>query len=105
MVDPLDDFGRFSEPARLIMSSLAEGPKHGYAMVKDVDDFAGVKLGAGTLYGALSRLESRGWIEALPAQGRQRPYRLTASGAEVLTAQLQRLQRTTTVALRRLGLA
>ena len=74
----------FTEPVVLVLTSLADGPKHGYALAKDIESFAGAKLGPGTLYGALSRLEERGWIEALPAEERRRPYRITASGAECL---------------------
>ena len=59
----LDDFGRFSEPALLILISLAEGPKHGYSMTEDISAIAGVRLGPGTLYGALQRLLAQGWIE------------------------------------------
>ena len=98
----LDDLGRFSEPALLVLSSLAEGPKHGYAITKDVRALAGVELGPGTLYGALARLEERGFIEALPAQERRRPYRLTAAGAEVLERRLGALQRVVKVGLQRL---
>src|SRR5215469_14493019 len=54
--DELDDFGRFSEPALLILISLAEGPKHGYSMTEDIEAIAGVRLGPGTLYGAIARL-------------------------------------------------
>ena len=50
--DELDDFGRFSEPALLILISLAEGPKHGYSMAEDIEAIAGLRLGPGTLYGA-----------------------------------------------------
>lgn len=56
----LDDFGRFSEPALLILVSLAEQPRHGYSMTEDIEAVAGVRLGPGTLYGALARLERAG---------------------------------------------
>lgn len=105
MADELDGLGRFADPSLLILSSLAEGPKHGYAMTKDIETFGGVSLGPGTLYGALSRLESRGLIEALPAQARRRPYRLTSRGAEVLAAQLQGLAAFAATGLARLGVA
>jgi DNA-binding PadR family transcriptional regulator len=75
---------RFSDPGLLVLSSLAEEPRHGYAITRDIEEMAGVRLGPGTLYGVLSRLEGRGLIEALPADERRRPYRLTAAGAEVL---------------------
>ena len=53
----------WSDPSLLVLSSLAGGEKHGYAMVADIEAMAGVQLGPGTLYGALSRLESQGLIE------------------------------------------
>jgi DNA-binding PadR family transcriptional regulator len=94
----------FSEPVVLVLTSLADGPKHGYALAKDIEEFAGVKLGPGTLYGALSRLEDRGWIEALPADDRRRPYRITTRGAESLQAHLSATQRLAATGLRRLEL-
>src|ERR1700734_819131 len=81
-------FGRYAGPATLILSSLAQGPKHGYALTKDIEEFAGVRLAPGTLYEALARLEGQGLIEALEAQDRRRPYRLTAAGAAALRAHL-----------------
>jgi DNA-binding PadR family transcriptional regulator len=93
-----------TEPVVLVLTSLAEGPKHGYALARDIESFAGIKLGPGTLYGALSRLEDRGWIEALPAADRRRPYRLTAAGAEGLAAHLATAQQVTSTGLRRLEL-
>ena len=73
--DLLAALGRFSEPALYILISLADGPKHGYAMTQDIEAVAGHKLGPGTLYGAIARLEARKWIEPLPAEERRRPYR------------------------------
>jgi DNA-binding PadR family transcriptional regulator len=99
----LADLGRFSEPALLILASLAGGPRHGYAIEKDVEQFSGHRLEPGTLYGALARLESRGWIEPLPAEERRRPYRLTGLGAEVLRARLESVQKVAAVGLRRLA--
>ena len=90
--DVLADLGRFSEPALLILISLAEGPKHGYAMTQDIEEVAGQRLGPGTLYGAIARLEARGWIEPLPAEDRRRPYRLTGAGQKVLRARLESLR-------------
>ena len=87
----LSDFGRFSEPALLILISLANGPKHGYAMIEDIVSVAGVRLGPGTLYGAISRLESRGLIEALEPEHRRNPYRLTGAGERSLHERLQSL--------------
>ena len=90
--DALADLGRFSEPALLILISLADGPKHGYAMTQDIASVSGQKLGPGTLYGAIARLEERKWIEPLPADDRRRPYRLTAAGQKVLRARLDSLR-------------
>ncbi len=98
----LAGFGRYAGPATLILSSLADGPKHGYALTKDVEEFAGVRLSPGTLYEALSRLESQGMIEALQADDRRRPYRLTALGATALQAHLDAQRRVAEVGLRRL---
>lgn len=99
----VEQFGRFLEPALLILVSLADGPKHGYAMIEDIDRLYAVRLGAGTLYGALTRLEDLGWIEALPATDRRRPYQLTDAGSHLLRQQLTRLQTVTTMGLQRLG--
>lgn len=99
----LADFGRFSNPALLILSSLAEGPKHGYGMMTDIESMIGVRLGPGTLYGALTRLEATGLIEALPAEQRRRPYRLTDKGAAALREQLDLLQKLATTGLNRLA--
>ncbi len=101
----LAGFGRYAGPATLILSSLADGPKHGYALTKDVEEFAGVRLAPGTLYEALSRLESQGYIEALEAEDRRRPYRLTAAGATALQAHLAAQRRVADVGLRRLAAA
>lgn len=98
----LSGFGRYAGPATLILSSLADGPKHGYALTKDVEEFAGVRLAPGTLYEALARLESQGMIEALAAEDRRRPYRLTAAGAAALQAHLDAQRRVTETGLRRL---
>jgi DNA-binding PadR family transcriptional regulator len=87
--------GRFAEPAVLVMVSLAEGPKHGYAIAADVHAVSGVRLGPGTLYGAIARLEDRGLIEAVPSSDRRRPYRLTTSGTEALNGHLRMLERVT----------
>lgn len=96
---------RSTDPGLLVLTSLAEGPKHGYAITTDVEEFSGVRLGPGTLYGALSRLESRGLIEALPADDRRRPYRLTAAGSTALEQELQELQSVTRRGLDRLRVA
>jgi DNA-binding PadR family transcriptional regulator len=99
----LDDLGRFSEPALMILISLAEGPKHGYAMTQDIEAVSGQKLGPGTLYGAIARLEEREWIEALPADDRRRPYKLTTAGQKVLRARLDSLRAVTRIGHTRLA--
>jgi len=88
----LDDFGRFSEPALLILISLADAPKHGYAMTEDIASIADVKLGPGTLYGALARLESRGLIEPIESEDRRHPYRMTGLGEKALRLRLATLE-------------
>lgn len=99
----LSGMGRFSEPALLILESLASGEKHGYAMMQDIKMRHEIDLGPGTLYGAIARLEEEGLIEALPVDERRRPYRLTSTGATALMEQLQTLQRFATGGLRRLA--
>ncbi len=98
----LSNFGRFSEPALLILISLADGPKHGYAMIEDIADVARVRLGPGTLYGAIARLESHGLIEALERDDRRNPYRLTAKGERSLRARLASLAAVTRIGSERL---
>jgi len=85
------------------MISLAAGPKHGHAMLLDVERFAGVRLGPGTLYGALTRLEEQGDIEPMAVEGRRRPYRLTDRGRHRLEARLGSLERAITTGLARVA--
>jgi DNA-binding PadR family transcriptional regulator len=92
MTKPLAELGRFAEPSLYILVSLSGGPKHGYAIMSDVEAVSGTPMGPGTLYGALARLERRGLIEALEPVDRRRPYRLTGLGATTLQAQLDSLQ-------------
>jgi DNA-binding PadR family transcriptional regulator len=99
----LSTLGRSSGPAALILSSLAGGAKHGYALTKDIEEFAGVRLAPGTLYEALSRLEGQGLIEALDSDDRRRPYQLTAAGALALQAHLRAQRRLADVGLDRLA--
>jgi DNA-binding PadR family transcriptional regulator len=87
----------------LVLTSLADGPKHGYALIKDIEEFAVVTLGAGTLYGTLARLEDAGFVKALPADKRRHPYEITEEGTAVLTRQLKRDEVITRVGLARLG--
>jgi DNA-binding PadR family transcriptional regulator len=99
----LGTFGRYAGPATLILSSLAEGEKHGYALTKDIEAFAGVRLAPGTLYEALSRLEGQGLIEAVASHDRRRPYRLTSLGAVALGEHLAVQRRVVDIGLRRLA--
>jgi DNA-binding PadR family transcriptional regulator len=80
-----------SDPGTLLLISLAAGVKHGHAMLLDVAGFSGRRLGPGTLYGALSRLEEAGLVEPLALEGRRRPYRLTRDGRDELRRRLGRL--------------
>ena len=86
----------------LVLASLSDGPKHGHAMLEDIAGMCGVHLGPGTLYGAITRLEQRGWIEPLAPRERRRPYRITAAGLRVFRAKLATLQQFTKAGLRRL---
>ena len=94
--------GPASDPELLILSSLASGAKHGYAIMADVRTIAEVRLGPGTLYTAISRLVDNGWITPCEEQGRQRPYELTELGQTHLRAQLAKLRALSKLALRRL---
>jgi DNA-binding PadR family transcriptional regulator len=96
---------RATDPGLLVLASLAEGPKHGYAITRDVEQLADVRLGPGTLYGVLARLEEKGLIKALPAEDRRRPYRLTAAGRAALGEQLRMLERVARSGLDRLRVA
>ena len=96
---------RTNDPPLLILISLAGGPKHGHALARDIEGFAGVRLSPGALYGAITRLEEGGLIEGLPAEDRRRPYRLTSVGAETLSRAVADLDRITGEASSRLGLA
>ncbi|MGH7642184.1 MAG: PadR family transcriptional regulator [Candidatus Dormibacteria bacterium] len=95
--------GRFSEPSLLVLASLADGPKHGYAIMQDISRFHGTRMEAGTLYAVLARLEPRGWIEPLRPVGRRRPYRLTDAGRAELHRHVVSLERVVATARRRLA--
>jgi DNA-binding PadR family transcriptional regulator len=97
--------GRVNDPPTLILASLASGMKHGYALLLDIEGFAGVRLGPGTLYGAIGRLEQRGLIEPAEAVGRARPYRLTDAGREQLEAELASMRTIVEVGTARLARA
>ncbi len=91
-----------TDPSLLILASLAEGEKHGYAIMEDVERFAGIRLGPGTLYGAITRLEERGWIRPTKADDRRQPYAITALGEAELQTQVDGLNRILKTAQRRL---
>jgi DNA-binding PadR family transcriptional regulator len=91
-----------SDPTLLVLASLADGEKHGYAMMEDIQRFAGVRLGPGTLYGAITRLEERGWIRPLESEDRRRPYAITGDGKQYLAEQLATLDQVVKTAMRRL---
>lgn len=97
------ELGRFSEVGLLIMVGLADGPKHGYALMEEVERLRGSRPGPGTLYGAVARLEDEGLIEALPEQDRRRPYRLTRAGRAALGAELASLDQVVTTGRTRLA--
>lgn len=94
--------GHYSDPPLLVLASLASGPKHGHAMVEDIEQMCGTRLGPGTLYGAITRLENLSLIEPLPQEERRQPYQITAQGLRVLRARLATLDRFVTAGLGRL---
>jgi DNA-binding PadR family transcriptional regulator len=91
-----------SDPTLLVLSSLAEGDKHGYAIMEDVERFGGIRLGPGTLYGAITRLEERGWIRPVSSKDRRQPYTLTGAGRDYLNEQLQQMEKIVKTGLKRL---
>ena len=83
-----------------VLATLAEGPKHGYLIMKDVAERTEgqVELSTGTLYGIVKRLARNGWIaetrhEINVGGRRRRSYRLTGFGREVAKAEAERLRR------------
>jgi len=99
----MPELGRFAEPALLILVSLSDGHKHGYAIMTDIEATTDRPMGPGTLYAALARLEERGLIEPLPPVERRRPYKLTGVGATVLREQLSEMQSLASLGLQRLA--
>ena len=96
---------RFTDPNLMILTCLAGGDLHGYAIMEEANALSGVVMGPGTLYGALARLEERGLIEPVVGdleQPRRRPYRLTGRGAAVLREELERLSNIAAIGLERL---
>ncbi len=102
-ITPPSGLRRPNDPPVLILTSLAAGPKHGHALAKDIEQFAGVSIGPGALYGAITRLEERGLIEPLGADDRRRPYRITPPGREALATALADMRRIADVGTARLG--
>jgi DNA-binding PadR family transcriptional regulator len=98
-----DRLGRWADPPLLVLASLADEPKHGYAITQDLAETMGVRLTAGTLYAVIARLEASGLIEPLAPEGRRRPYRITAAGAQALARQSERMGQVVLVAQQRLG--
>ncbi|HTW12554.1 MAG TPA: PadR family transcriptional regulator [Solirubrobacteraceae bacterium] len=93
------------ERGLLILTSLVSGAKHGYALMQDIESFAGVRLGPGTLYGALTRLEEDGLVTALPADDRRRPYAITPAGSALLEQELSQNAKIAKIGLKRLAAA
>lgn len=95
---------RYGEPAHLVLMSLSSGPKHGYAIIQDILEETGIKLGPGTLYGAISKLAEQGLIaaEADPTD-RRRPYRITDQGKEALALYMVTWSRVMSVGKQRLA--
>ncbi|HEY4458911.1 MAG TPA: helix-turn-helix transcriptional regulator [Pseudonocardiaceae bacterium] len=87
----------------LVLCALADGQLHGYAINTAIESLTGERLGAGSLYGALSRLEAKGLVESLGEQGRQRPVQLTDRGRDELERELRSMARVADAGLRRLG--
>ena len=92
----------YSDPPLMVLASLADGPKHGYAMIDEIERISGARLGPGTLYGAITRLEQQGLIEPLAVEERRQPYRLTAAGRRVLRAKLLAMRQVALAGLRKL---
>src|SRR4051794_8949881 len=97
-----------TEPVLLILMSLAEQPRHGYALMRDIESLSNgrVRLSTGTLYGALRRLLEERWIERFAQEDTSREkqtYRLTAAGRLQLTQELERMRQLTRAAALRLS--
>lgn len=91
----------------LILTSLADQPRHGYGLIKDIESLSGgrVRMSTGTLFGALRRLLEEGWIERFESQNTSRQkqsYRLTALGRGQLQVELERMKQLTRAGLARL---
>jgi DNA-binding PadR family transcriptional regulator len=95
--------GPSADPELLILMSLTEGARHGYAVMQDIEQFSGIKLGPGTLYTAITRLVEKGMIRPEPAADRQRPYKITKTGLASLAKEVQKMRRIVNVGARRLS--
>jgi DNA-binding PadR family transcriptional regulator len=96
---------RLTEPVLLILASLAADSRHGYALIKDIESFTGVRLSTGTLFGAIRRLLEDRWIEPFDLADTSRDkqsYRLTAEGRRQLRSEVSRLEKLTEAVARRL---
>jgi DNA-binding PadR family transcriptional regulator len=87
----------------LVLCALSKGPLHGYAINVAIEELTGKRLGPGSLYGALTRLEAKGLIELLDEVDRARPVQLTAKGRQVLEQELRSMARVAASGLRGLG--
>jgi DNA-binding PadR family transcriptional regulator len=96
----------------LVLTVLADGPLHGYAINTAIEGLTGRRLGPGSLYGALSRLEARGLIRSAGQTGepgetreRHRTMRITDAGRDTLRVELEQMARVSQAGLRALGSA
>ena len=101
---PVNSTDRFSEPTLFILISLAEGNKHGYAIMEDIENSYDIKIGPGTLYGVISRMEKLKLIEAIPSKDRKKPYQITSEGRQYLQEKLKEIEIVTKLGFERLGL-
>ena len=99
-----------TEPVLLVLLSLAEQPRHGYSILKDVERMSRgrVTLSTGTLYGALRRLLGQGWIERFEEDEDEslrdrRAYRLTTRGRRNLQVEVERMRHLTKLASLRIA--
>ena len=91
------------EAAVWIMVALADQPKHGYAIMKDIQDLGGFSMRPGTLYAALARMQRAHLVEEIQTSDyRRRPFQLTAVGKSRLEADLKMLAALASTGLRRL---
>jgi DNA-binding PadR family transcriptional regulator len=98
-----NDRRRGADPSLLVLISLAGGPKHGHAVLLDIEGFSGQRLGPGTLYGAIERLEQDALIEPLPADDRRVPYRMTSSGSDYLASRIDGLHQLVSIGRSRMS--